>query len=263
MSFKIFKKSIIPLAVMFLGVSCSKDELPTKLTEEEVKEIVSVNDFEQNMFGFSEKLNGKKHIGRGRSSQDNNRCGLLNVFKIEDGKFKYNFDSGCEFFGRKYEGKLEVEYKPNGWGYTRTLTYENFISDGFKITGTSKYDATLRNKEGHFLVGVDFDLQITLKDGTVVSRKGKIQFEKVEGNNTLKLSDDVFETSGGWESISTDGIKRSIDITKNLKRKSLVECIHTIAGEIVVKKDSKKYLIDFGNGECDSKVKFGDKEISL
>ncbi len=263
MNFKFSKIKFLLATLILTGVivSCSKEEEKnTELTPKEVKEIISSSQF-LNSFLFQENLTKNKLAKRGKS--DGGDCDVLKILKIKEGKFIYNFDSGCTFLGKTYSGKLEIEYEPKGYGYTRTLKYENFVSDGFKISGISKYDVTFKDKKGHLLVGVTSDLVITKKDGTTFSRIGKIQLEKVAGNKTLKLADDVYEISGGWESMGFDGVNRSIKISKNLKRKSISECAHTTEGTIIIEKGSKKHTVDFGNGECDSKVTLNGKELSL
>ncbi len=267
MNLNFLKTRILATAIILSGmfVSCSKeDEKQAELTQKEVKEIVSSNPL--NGLLLRDIFSSKEHKYARRGGDDSSGCNLFHTVKLKDGKIKYDFGAGCDFFGKNYSGKLIVQYIPRGLGFEKNVEYQGFVSDGVKISGKSTYVATLRDKKtGHLLGQATSNLNITLKDGTKFKKIAKAKFEKVAGNETpLKFADDVYEITGEWTAVGfKNHINHSVKITKPLKRKSLLECIHTSAGTIVVTKGSKEHIIDFGNGECDSKITLDGKEFSL
>ncbi len=191
-------------------------------------------------------------------------CNLSKVIKIKNGKFRYNFDPSCVFFGKTYEGTLDIEYKPkeNG-GYTVTITFGNFKKNKIKFNGSITFDIMLKNDAGHLYVNTKFDLTITLENGKKTIGKGSLELEKVEGNETpMELSDDVYEVSGSWMLVGFDGVKKEVKIIKNLVIKSPIECRYPTSGTLEVKKGSETHIIDFGDGTCDNKFTLDGKEHS-
>ncbi len=254
-------KFVIAVLLSVFLVSCSDDKVKNvNLTDQEVKEIVSTNQVMEQMFAFTKRLHDEKKSSNLAQRVSPQQIGI----ELKDGKIRYDFGVSTEIFGKKYGGVLEVKYEPNGLGYRRILTYKNFIADNLKISGSTTYNVTLRNKQGHLYVSASSDLLVTFNNERVVSRKGNIRFEKVEGNETLlRLNDDVYETSGSWSSVGIDGINREISIVKSLKTKSLSDCLFAVEGTMLVKKGNKKYVIDFGAGGCDAKITVNGREISL
>ncbi|MBS9766274.1 MAG: hypothetical protein KGV44_01885 [Flavobacteriaceae bacterium] len=269
MNLKFLKVKALLVAVILSSVfvSCTKEDekqvKQTELTKAEVDEIISFNPL-KGLF-IHDELRSNKYARRG--GDNSTKCNLLKSFKLENGKIKYDFGGGCELFGRTYKGKLIVEHKLRGLGFEKFVEYDGFVSDGIEISGKVAYIATAKDKEtGHLLGSVNSELTVTLlKDGTKFTKIAKISFEKVAGNETLlKFADDVYEIKGEWSAAGfKNHINHSIKITKPLKRKSLLECLHTSAGTIEIQKGSKKHILDFGNGECDSKVTLDGKEYSL
>ncbi len=245
-----------------LFVSCSKekenDKTNSELTESEAKDIISSSLIIKNMFESSLFFNGRTFANRGTS-----KCDVLKIFKIEDGKFKYDFDSGCEFLGKLYKGCLVVEYKPNGVkGYKSTLTFDNVVQGGIKLNGYITYDVVMKNDSGHLFANIEMDLEITLKDGKKLANKGTYQLERVAGNETpMDFFDDVYETSGSGIVTGLDGVEKSVKIIKNLVFKSS-ECRYPLAGILEIKKGSKTYIVDFGDSVCGGKFKINGKEFS-
>ncbi len=258
--------SAIVIATFFTSCSDKEKETETpKLTESEIrnetKEVISSVLSIKDLFVFSSSLKGKSLEKKGGKDSI---CKFSKVFKIEKGKFRFHFDPACVFFGKTYEGTLEIEYKQKGKvGGSIILTFDNFKNENVVFNGTAIYDIVIKDDNEHLYVSVEFDLVITSKDGKKHVKKGKFKLEKVEGNDTFAdPKDDVYEISGNWLLVDLDGVEKSIKITKGVVVKSPSECAYPISGTVEIKKGSESHTIDFGDGICDNKFTFDGIEFT-
>lgn len=245
--------------------SCSKDETkldPPKLTSQEVKSIVLTNDFEEDINRVLDKDSKVFSVGARMATNSNTTstsCFLRNTLDINNSNksVTLNFGSGCTTFGKKFAGKMIINYALIEQGYNRTVSFQGFSIDGNKIEGKAfvenSFGGSNKNPYSKF-VG---DFKITLSSGKVISRKGTWKREQVKGASTvLNLLDDEYATTGSWESVSLDGFSQSITIETPLKRKSIFVCSGIVtSGVIKMTRAGQKYKLDFGDGTCDEKLK--------
>lgn len=250
---KLLKIKTIILST-FLGlavVSCSKndDNVPApELTVNDVRDIVKTNQVIDDVLGLAKNDSFfSKTAGKSKGSTETVSCFFKNFVDVELGKkVKLDFGNGCTFFGKKYEGKLEIVYQKIDNGYKRMLTFDGFSINGTKVAGNSNFEMTFKNKAGNFAVATDANLVIEFATGKKITRKGNWN---VETSKDLSTS-----MSGNWESLSLDGFTRSISISKPLKTK--LGCIFATEGVMKINYGNRSYALDFGKGECDDKVSF-------
>lgn len=245
--------------------SCSKDEVkatPPKLTSQEVKNIVLTNDFAEDINRVLDKDSKVFSLGARMATNSDSTsvsCFLRKTLNIDSSNkaVTLNFGSGCTTFGKKFAGKMTINYTSIEGGYNRTVSFDGFSINGNKIGGSAFVEHSFgsSNKKPYSkFVG---DLKITLSSGKVISRKGAWKREQVKGASTiLNLLDDEYVTTGSWESVSLDGFSQSIKVTVPLKRKSIFVCAGVvIEGVIEMNRAGQKYKLDFGDGTCDEKMK--------
>lgn len=240
---------LLILSAVFM-FSCSKDDVGNnELTTAEIKNTILAEEFTEDINNI---LEYDHNIFTGKLSEKSDECFLRTSFSIDsnDGVI-LDFGSGCTSFGKRLSGKLKIKYVPLVLGYSKEVSFENFTINDHKIMGSVFSKKGLINERNNPYINFDFDFRVEFSSGEVISRKGSWSKEKTEGVYTLlNLHDDLYQTTGGWESISFNGLTRSIRITKPLSRKSLVSCAFITEGTIEVEKAGSIYTIDFGNGDC-------------
>lgn len=263
MNFNVKKVGLL-VAVMALGfTSCSKEEanVTPELTQAEVKEIIQENLITEDLVGVLGK--GFKIASRGADIQEkSSSCFFKNFLSLGDDKktLTLDFGSGCKSFltGKELAGKLTIKYSLLDKGYNRSVSFKDFSIGGIKLQGNLFVENTLKNANGNPHSQFKGDFMITLPSGKVISRKGSWKSEVVKGADTpLNLLDNEYATTGSWESLSLDGFKRSITITKPLTRKSIFKCGFFSTGTIELVRADKKYTLNFaGNNEnkCTDKL---------
>lgn len=254
------KKIILSISLGLVVCSCSKKEenLAPELTANDVKSIVKTDQVFQDVFGLAQNNSFFNKAAAKGTNSTTVSCFFKNVISIGEGqKVMLDFGNGCDFFGKKYEGKLEIVYQEIDGGYKKSFSFNGFSIDGTKVAGSTDFSITLKNDNGNFAVVARGDLAIELATGEKVTRKGTWNLEKVEGTNTiLTLSDDVYAITGSWESLSLDGFARNISISKPLKTK--FGCVFASEGTLSINYGNRNYIVDFGNGKCDDVISFTD-----
>lgn len=252
------------MAVMALGfTSCSKEEVNVtpELTQAEVKEVIQENLITEDLGSVLGK--GFEIAARGANVQErSSSCFFKDFVSLSDDKktLTLDFGSGCSSFltGKELAGKLIITYSLLDKGYNRSVSFKDFSIGGIKLQGNLFVENTLKNANGNPHSHFKGDFMITLPSGKVISRKGSWKSEVVKGADTpLNLLDNEYATTGSWESLSLDGFKRSITITKPLTRKSLFKCGFFSTGTIELVRADKKYTLNFaGNNEneCTDKL---------
>ena len=157
--------------------------------------------------------------------------------------------------GRVMSGSMIIHTseEPNGEGFMREITYDNFSVDSMSISGKttihilgdSQYGAT------HSLTG---DIMITMPDGTTVHRESEIEREWIEGGGTnLEQTDDVMQVTGHViNTINENG-------NETIYRKDIVEplikssgCRYFSQGIIELSQGGNVFAtLNYGNGNCD------------
>lgn len=146
-----------------------------------------------------------------------------------------------------------------------THSFEDFSINGRSIEGSITRNRIRSNQNGYPQVETSKDIIIQWDEDTVFNRVGQTTRVWVAGNDTRSWGDDVFLTTGNWN-ISRNGVlKRSVTITKELRRE--MSCRFLVSGTMNVEGSQANYSLDFGDGTCDdvAVVTSGEteKEIQL
>jgi len=146
-----------------------------------------------------------------------------------------------------------------------THSFEDFSINGRSIEGSITRNRIRSNQNGYPQVETSKDIIIQWDEDTVFNRVGQTTRVWVAGNDTRSWGDDVFLTTGNWN-ISRNGVlKRSVTITKELRRE--MSCRFLVSGTMNIEGSQANYSLDFGDGTCDdvAVVTSGEteKEIQL
>ena len=146
-----------------------------------------------------------------------------------------------------------------------THSFEDFSINGRSIEGSITRNRIRSNQNGYPQVETSKDISIQWDEDTVFNRVGQTTRVWVSGNNTRSWGDDVFLTTGNWN-ISRNGVlKRSVTITKELRRE--MSCRFLVSGTMNIEGSQANFSLDFGDGTCDdvAVVTSGEteKEIQL
>ena len=146
-----------------------------------------------------------------------------------------------------------------------THSFEDFSINGRSIEGSITRNRIRSNQNGYPQVEISKDIIIQWDEDTVFNRVGQTTRVWVAGNDTRSWGDDVFLTTGNWN-ISRNGVlKRSVTITKELRRE--MSCRFLVSGTMNIEGSQANYNLDFGDGTCDdvAVVTSGEteKEIQL
>ena len=146
-----------------------------------------------------------------------------------------------------------------------THSFEDFSINGRSIEGSITRNRIRSNQNGYPQVETSKDIIIQWDEDTVFNRVGQTARVWVAGNDTRSWGDDVFLTTGNWN-ISRNGVlKRSVTITKELRRE--MSCRFLVSGTMNIEGSQANYSLDFGDGTCDdvAVVTSGEteKEIQL
>ena len=130
-----------------------------------------------------------------------------------------------------------------------THSFEDFSINGRSIEGSITRNRIRSNQNGYPQVEISKDIIIQWDEDTVFNRVGQTTRVWVAGNDTRSWGDDVFLTTGNWN-ISRNGIlKRSVTITKELRRE--MSCRFLVSGTMNIEGSQANYSLDFGDGTCD------------
>ena len=190
-----------------------------------------------------------------RKSQSKNvDCATISgVFSESTGTITivYNAD-GCIINSHKYEGEMVINYEYNLDRSQVSIEYQltDFYFDGKQISGTSTivnfYADGISNPQRTHVV----DLTVTWPNNVMVSRRGTIVAEWVEGYTTVSLEDNVFEVSGLWDDTFANTYTNSYVISEALIRKG--GCDYFVSGLLSIDHVKGSAVINFGDGNCDS-----------
>ncbi len=165
---------------------------------------------------------------------------------------------GCEgYFGHVRKGKIIV-VQTNFMivpGALRTITYENFYLDDFKIEGTRTVTSNGLNAEQNYQrTTVLSNGKITTPDGKIISRSAEHIQTWISGSQTpINIFDDKWQITGSAAGTNRNGKSYTSVITSPLIFD--LSCTHKITqGVKTITTDNHVIVIDFGNGDCDSQI---------
>lgn len=175
---------------------------------------------------------------------------------------------GCEGKnGRVKKGKVIIEVQGTWQQHTRTVTMEDFFIDDHKVEGTRTTTSVRQNGTITRTIKIE-DGKVTFSDGTICLHEANKMRKLVEGGDTPNdRTDDVWETSGSASGTNVNGKEYTMAITPEKPVRHKIGCSFAVSGEKNYVVETKTCIVDFGNGECDSKatatVNGVTKEIEL
>ena len=252
---------------VFVFASCN-DEGETPITETE-DEIINTEaeldaDFEDVDNLTLESMESNVYAGSPGSRVAGRRHHVPECAEVthdyENMTITIDFGDDCELRnGKEVSGVIFITYTDRKWtpGAIITTTLQNFMIDGKLIEGTR----VLENISASFEDNPTFHItltggKITFEDGTFATREADRTVMWVRANNPLNDEFHVLEGSTA-EGVNVEGLEYSIMVVETIVYKNLCneEMIKApVSGVKQVIKGDKEYVIDFGDGECDTLV---------
>lgn len=178
-----------------------------------------------------------------------------------------DYGSGCEGpHGNVLSGLIRIDIQLlSADEKLITHSFEEFSINGRAVEGTITRNRVRSNLDGYPQVETSKDVSIQWDENTIFNRVGQTTRIWVSGNDTRSWGDDVFLTTGDWK-ISRNGVlRRSVVISKELRRE--MSCRFLVSGTMDIEGSDASFSLDFGDGTCDdvALVKSGEieKEIQL
>jgi hypothetical protein len=170
-----------------------------------------------------------------------------------------DYGSGCTArSGVSSSGKITAVFtgRPRKSGTNVTVTFDNFIYKGYKLSGT--YAVSYTSATG-FTAQIT-NGNITTPDGKTLTYQATSNLTQTEGTTTTFLTngeaglmDDVYTISGSSSGKDANGVSYSTTITKPLVKK--LDCQWISAGTVEIKVTGQATkLLDFGTGTCDNQA---------
>ena len=291
----LFRLGLGMLAFSLFMVACQKEEVKEEITNEE-QSIQSAEDLTESEAAFEDAFDiveaeAQQHdeltgLTTDKGAEVRNNCAEVTMKKNEDGTSIFpvvitmDYGDGCTTDrGREISGKMIITFsdrirKPQA---TRTITFDNFMVNGFKVSGTKTITNNGLNDQEQF------NYTVSLEGGSVESPDGKVvkhEFSRtrtwVDGMDTnfktdgiSGVLDDVWEVTGSASGVNRNGVSYTavIDDDNPLRREN--DCRWITKGKVTITTDRlpEPGTIDYGDGTCDNKavITVGErsKEIEL
>ncbi|MBF0224527.1 MAG: hypothetical protein HQK76_03645 [Desulfobacterales bacterium] len=182
----------------------------------------------------------------------NNGCPSVG-FSLGTGgiNLKISYSQGCEVMGMSVSGSIDGTLSlSSSEGLKLVLSVDNLVVDNIKSTGTISIIASSFEELKLSLAGT-----VTITDESGKTKKLVIDNMTgvVDVNQTfMDPSDDVYTLNGTGTYTDVDNKSYKVTIT-NVKAKFM--CFFPVSGTMILEADkTPKTIIDFGNGDCDTKV---------
>jgi hypothetical protein len=271
---KIFGVLIITIAVFFL--SCQKENSDSNglLSEKSatiVQDEVSVDNaeaevnYEADFYANAEKsLTIMKGKGQHWSWQSIlryriNQCPNVTIDTTATGYPKtitLDYGTGTELRnGRTLSGVITivVSAPPRTNGAIKTVTYSSFSVDSISVSGSVVFRFTGDNLASRVFSHTG-NLVFTLPEGKTITRQINKTVEWTSGLDTPEdMTDDIIQITGLVSVSTSEGNEYIKEITTPLVK--LGDCRWFVEGVVEISINGEtKMVIDYGNGECDSKA---------
>lgn len=274
----------IKLFFIFLGsafilsglTGCQKDEekSPEVITAED--DAVAEEMFNAVFYEVEDALEYMENAlyGGAKKAAFNETCKVITVdipgdTVIWPKTITIDYGDGCMSpSGRVRKGKIIIVVSDRVFSpeYTRTITFDNFYIDDYKIEGTKTIARNGKNESGNPL------FTINLEDGKVITPEGKTFTRKfnrvrewVTGYTTPRYRlDDEYMVTGTASGTDRNGTEYTRTIVLPLHIKN--GCPWVISGSVRILKSGKQdALLDYGNDVCDrvATVTVGDKTWTI
>jgi hypothetical protein len=201
-------------------------------------------------------------------------CKTVTMEKIDTLNRRITIDYGkgnCEdFHGRVKKGKIIVttsgRYRKEG--FTRTIRFEDFYVNEFKIEGTKTVINEGKNNNGNVVYSISLkNGKISTPGGLLITRKFDKTREWIKGYDTpLYQWDNEYLVTGTASGTNRNGVNYTRTINDPLHTSAT--CRYILSGTAEIETgDKPSILIDYGDGDCDDRatatVEGTTKEIRL
>lgn len=182
-----------------------------------------------------------------------------------------NFGNGCAGLNSRIrKGKIiiVVSSRITSPYYSRTITFENFYIDGFKVEGSKTIAKNGKTDNGNPLFTIVLtNGKITSPEGKTVTREFNHSREWVTGYNTPRNRwDDEYMITGTASGTDRNGVAYTRLIVLPLDVKHPHLCPWIVSGSIkITKTDKPEVVLDYGNDLCDriATITIGDKTSTI
>ncbi len=268
-------KTKIYLASAFLAltffISCTSNDketttTPTAITTDEVAVDSKIDAAIDDVANIAED---QFTVQQGVTAKSNNTyktilplCAVVKA-SLTDGVWTNTINFGTEGCtlanGNILKGKIIISFSNDFSTLTQTITYrfDGFLHNGKLLQGTKTIIRTLKSTALlatiHPVFDLSVDLSITFENGKVYAKKGNRVREMIEGFDTkLNWEDNVFAVTGSGTTTHPNGDKITAVIKNPVRFAMACKLPFPIKGSILLTKNNKEALLDFGNGDCDN-----------
>lgn len=263
MILKVLRFKFLAIAGMLVFASCSENAdtklVDNTLSSDDVAKLVLVDDINADIDNILEDDDNDFNLsakGGDQSTSSVAECVVRTVAEDPNNQTKtitLDFGDGCTGKrGREFSGKIIIVYQRTDNGYSKSVTFENFVVDGNKIEGSKAVSKVKENASGNKEATHTVNITISLATGQTVTMEGTRTREKIEGGNTVTRGDDVYLISGNWRFVNKDGETFTGNITEKLRRE--YACKFIVSGITEISKNGTTYTLNFGDGSCDNKA---------
>lgn len=154
------------------------------------------------------------------------------------------------------KGKITLSYDINleTMSFVIKYSFEDFYVDDIKFIGSETIELLKSNERENPQYTMNMDFVVVFADGTNAGRTGTKTREWIEGASTLAWEDNVFETTGSWETKFVNGTTHSTSITTPLRREA--SCRYIVSGVVELVRIDRTGTLNYGDGNCDNKAIF-------
>jgi hypothetical protein len=159
--------------------------------------------------------------------------------------------------GRYRRGKILVQYSGR-WrtvGASQNISFDNYYVNDNRLLGTKSRTFKGPDGNGNYYWDVIVNgLMIPSGTTDTVRWNSTRTVTWIQGYNTpLVRGDDVFTIDGSALFTGRDGLNRTINITKSLRKE--VGCRWIVSGTMTItRSDKPTRTLDYGNGSCDAEA---------
>ncbi|NNE02605.1 MAG: hypothetical protein HKN52_05500 [Eudoraea sp.] len=253
------------LMAALVMVSCSKDESPEIIVEDqtfEVAELKASDESEliseeimsiaEDVYTSDEVLTTSKFSYNSDFLPD---CVTITTVVTSTTKERtIDFGDGCELpNGNVLSGIIYLSYLKDMELATKTLSLslENFTFNGVAIEGSASIERTRANENGNPQSVANASFSAVWPDDSTASFSGTRTREWIEGFGTGFWGDNVYLITGNGTFTGKMGNVFSKETITPLRRE--LSCRFIVSGILQLSRNDATASLDFGDGSCDAK----------
>jgi hypothetical protein len=162
--------------------------------------------------------------------------------------------TGLEGIYRKGKMTISLTGKMNELNSTATFAFDNFYTDGHKVTGVHRITYSGLNTGNSWpRYQIFTEARIDFADGKFITYRANYWRLFSEGSNTNSASDDVWRIEGTSSGTTVDG--KAWEATCSSALVKPMSCRWFTKGILVVTPQGEPAItVDFGDGTCDNKA---------